>query len=65
MKKTGTCPKCSSTQVYPLRKESWMTKIYQTEPSEILRYACLDCGYVETYLADQNELAKLKKKLGG
>ena len=64
MKKTGKCPKCTSTQVIPLQNKPWYTKVYRSDYSLILRYACLDCGYVEEYLTDPDELAELRKKRG-
>lgn len=59
--KTGRCPKCGSTDVrvghgirgpygigsIPL---SWFSSI------KVDRYVCMYCGYVETYVADQDGL---------
>lgn len=69
MKTSNKCPKCSSTQVVLLGGTTFSSKIYPTpgvtEYSLVARYACTDCGYVEEYLVDPDELAELKGKLTG
>ena len=70
MKTSGQCPKCSSKQVVQLAGQSFGTKMYPAggEYSTVVKYACTDCGYVETYLADPDELEALKRNprgLGG
>jgi len=67
MKISQQRPKCSSRQVILLSGGDFMTKVYPTassrpEYSLVVKYACTDCGYVEEYLADPQELAELKGK---
>ena len=71
MKKTKTCPKCGSNEIYTdkgqtkrgdrcsLPVSSW-TKLFLDV------YACFDCGFVEEYieyddLRNADKLEKLKK----
>lgn len=65
MKTSGKCPKCASDQVVMVINQSFGTKIYPRDSyaniSSVKRYVCTDCGYLETYLVDQDELAGLKK----
>lgn len=68
MKTNKRCPKCESTQIVQLAGESFMSKIYpfglhDTGYSRISRFACTDCGFVEEYLVDPEELAELKQAL--
>ena len=67
MKTSGQCPKCSSKQVVQLAGQSFGTKVYPAggEYSTVVKYACTDCGYVETYLANPDELELLKRSLKG
>ncbi len=67
MKKTRKCPKCSSNQVVMLLGQTFGTKVYPRPKygnySTVEKYACTDCGYVEVYLADPEEIKELKKSL--
>ena len=68
MRSSGHCPKCASTQVVLLGGATFNSKVYpfgheDTGYSTVGRYACTDCGFVEEYLVDQDELAELKKAL--
>jgi len=67
MKKTHQCPKCSSNQVVMLLGSVFGEKVYPRTQygnySDVEKYACTDCGYVEVYLADQQEIATLKKSI--
>lgn len=56
--KSGTCPKCSSSNVY--------FKQYALDPINLdgkrvehVNYICTDCGYFETYITDKYALSKL------
>lgn len=64
MKKTGICPKCNSTEVYyEMLKRSQRNPIF-ISTFGIVRfdlYACVDCGYIEEYIAD--EFARDKDKM--
>ena len=65
MKTTGKCPKCGSDQVVMLYGQDFGTKIYprprNANISTVARYTCTDCGYLETYLIDRDELKALKE----
>jgi transposase-like protein len=67
MKKNHTCPKCASTNVVSTMDQPFYTKVYPRpafENSSIVeRYVCTDCGYLETYLVEDEELTELKKRL--
>jgi len=67
MKTSGQCPKCSSKQIVQLTGQSFGTMVYPASGrySTVVKYACTDCGYVETYLTDPNELDLLKKDARG
>ena len=56
--KSGTCPKCSSSNVcfkaYALDKVTLDGK-----GVEYADYVCTDCGYFETYITDMNPLRKI------
>jgi predicted nucleic-acid-binding Zn-ribbon protein len=67
MKTSQQCPKCASKAVVQLAGQSFGTKVYPAsgEYSTVVKYACTDCGYVETYLADPGELQALKKSPNG
>ncbi|WP_338768620.1 hypothetical protein WAF17_08180 [Bernardetia sp. ABR2-2B] len=56
MKKTGICPKCNSTEVYYERTtRSERNLIYISTFGQIRfdLYACIECGYIEEYIADE------------
>ena len=69
MKKTNTCPKCSSTDVVRIEggfeshdnriQIDW--SIFSAIP--VHRYVCCNCGFSEEWL-DQEDLQKLKDKFG-
>lgn len=63
--KDGTCVKCGSTEVYRRKQHyaqgisSLVISILKTIYLDI--YACTTCGYIETYLPDEqakNDIAK-------
>jgi predicted nucleic-acid-binding Zn-ribbon protein len=68
--KKGVCPKCQSKEVYSGAKVSpksgWNNS--NTIPVSGLRTAALDnyvcgsCGYVESYIARDKDLAVIRKK---
>ena len=67
MKTSGQCPKCSSKEIVQLAGQPFGTTVYPSGgvPSRVVKYACTDCGYVETYLADPSELELLKRNPRG
>ena len=64
--KSGTCPKCNSTDVY--FKPYALDKVtLDGRGVEYTDYVCTNCGYFETYIADKAALSripKLAEKLG-
>lgn len=57
--KSGTCPKCSSTDVR-------VTTVINTKMVPFVRefdmYICTACGYFEQYVADPGKLAAVAQK---
>ena len=62
--KSGQCPKCGSPEVYhrtrgPLEEgvsiSLWAAATLDT-------YVCTNCGYVEDYVLDDSNFAKIVKK---
>ena len=77
--KSGKCPKCDSARVHcnslrgPLSKgTSSQIQISAWDTDQIDNYVCVDCGYMESYLAGEKTLATIAatwpavaKKSGG
>ena len=73
--KTGKCPICNSSNVYKCKrgidwgsKSQWI-EIWTEESEsrtnlwvEFDSYVCVDCGYFETYIAEQNALNEIRAK---
>lgn len=67
--KSGRCPKCGSTDV---RSKPGAGKYghHGRIPSgwgldagvPVDRYVCVDCGFVETYVADEKHRRKIREK---
>lgn len=56
--KNGTCPKCSSSNIY--FKPYALDKVtLDGKGVEYANYVCTDCGYFETYITDRDALAKI------
>lgn len=66
MKSTGTCPKCSAGDVHVVAMD-WR-RIGAEIPTglftraKIDHYVCGHCGYVETYISDPEDVAKIAEK---
>jgi len=72
MKKSGQCPKCNSTEVYTNEKAKGhghrsilMVSIFSS--AQINAYICLNCGFMEEYLAPQtmsnpSKMEKIRSK---
>ena len=67
MKNTGTCPKCSSTDIRTYRGRTWATMIpvgYKVFGAVYTSwFVCASCGFVETWIERQEDLATIRKKL--
>ena len=68
--KQGKCPKCGSTNIYgaddlPLKSGPFGSNaipISLTTMAALDNYVCVDCGLVESYVADEYMLKKISKK---
>ena len=68
--KQGTCPKCGSANIYyaedlPLKSGPFGSNsipISLTAMAALDNYVCVNCGLVESYVADEYMLKKIAKK---
>lgn len=68
--KTGRCPKCGSNKVYsaadlPLKGGPFGSNsipVSLTSMAPLDNYVCVDCGLLESYVADQDKLAEIARK---
>jgi predicted nucleic-acid-binding Zn-ribbon protein len=68
--KTGRCPKCGSNKVYcaadlPLKGGPFGSNsipVSLTSMAPLDNYVCVDCGLVESYVADKDKLAEISRK---
>ncbi|MCP4630663.1 MAG: hypothetical protein GY850_45190 [bacterium] len=68
--KTGTCPKCSSDEVFSgagvtLKKGPFGSNsipVGLTSIAALDNYVCGECGYVESYVSDPKKLAEISRK---
>jgi ribosomal protein S27AE len=68
--KKGTCPLCGGKEIYSGAGLRWKSGMHQsnTIPVSLLRTAVLDnfvcgqCGYIQSYIAKEGDLAAIKKK---
>ena len=68
--KQGKCPKCGSTAVYsatdmPLKSGPFGSNsipVSLTSMAALDNYVCVDCGLVESYVADESMLEKIARK---
>ncbi len=68
--KSGQCPKCGSKAVYsgadiPLKSGPFSSNaipIGLTSMAALDNYVCVDCGLVESYVADEYMLKKIARK---
>jgi predicted nucleic-acid-binding Zn-ribbon protein len=62
----GVCPKCGSREVYT--KKHGMMGNYRVLPITIMDsvnfqdFVCTECGYVESYILDQQALNRIAQK---
>lgn len=66
MKKTGKCPKCESREIYRLGKRPTngisVMNIGAFSRALLYNYVCTACGYVESYVADEDKMSAIVKK---
>jgi predicted nucleic-acid-binding Zn-ribbon protein len=68
--KQGQCPKCRSTKIYfakdlPLKSGPFGSNsipVTLTVLAALDNYVCLDCGLVESYVAEESMLNKIADK---
>ena len=68
--KQGKCPKCGSANIYsavdmPLKSGPFGSNsipVSLTAMAALDNYVCVDCGLVESYVADTYMLEKISKK---
>ncbi len=73
MKFSGKCPKCGGTSIVRIpdnpNRYSSGNSIYTTTFTlmgkiPVIRYVCGDCGYVENWVEQKSELAKIHHTFG-
>jgi predicted nucleic-acid-binding Zn-ribbon protein len=68
--KQGKCPKCGSTNIYsaadlPLKSGPFGSNaipVSLTAMAALDNFVCVDCGLVESYVADESMLKRIAKK---
>ena len=70
--KSGRCPKCGSTEVHAGTRVSAKGGVYGSNSipigalgfsyAALDNYVCATCGYVESYIADEDKLRKIALK---
>ncbi|KJS28838.1 MAG: hypothetical protein VR64_22675 [Desulfatitalea sp. BRH_c12] len=68
--KNGQCPKCGSKKIYfaddlPLKGGPFGSNtipVSLTSMAPLDNYVCVDCGLVESYVADKDKLAEITRK---
>ena len=69
--KSGQCPKCGSFEVYSGAYVPNKYVYYNTIPVsgglfsqvvELDNYVCVNCGYVESYISDEEQLRRIADK---
>lgn len=72
MKNSRCCPKCHSNNIVRVPDDAHryltnsicITKTVTVERIPVARYVCCDCGYVENWVENRNELDKIKRTFG-
>lgn len=73
MKQTGRCPKCNSTNIIRIpdheSRHASGNNIYTTTFTllgkiPVIRYVCVNCGYVENWVETKEELDIIKDTFG-
>jgi len=68
--KNGKCPKCGSNSVYcgdeiPLKSGPFGSNsipVTLVSIASLDNYVCTDCGYLESYVAEQEKLEEIAEK---
>lgn len=73
MKNTNKCPKCGSGNIVRIpdnpNRHASGNNIYVTTMTligkiPVIRYVCCDCGYVENWVEEKEELERIKNTFG-
>ncbi len=73
MKNTKRCPKCSSREIirvpdnpgrYASGNNIYTSTVTLWKKVPVIRYVCLDCGYVENWVEQPQQLTELQKTFG-
>jgi len=72
MKNSRCCPKCHSNNIVRVPDDAHrylansicITKTVTVERVPVARYVCCDCGYVENWVENRNELDTIKRTFG-
>ncbi|MEP6902311.1 MAG: zinc ribbon domain-containing protein [Actinomycetota bacterium] len=61
--KSGICPKCGESEVYGDHAKTHGLSVIWTAilPAHTILLACANCGYLEFYIENEKDLAKVKK----
>jgi predicted nucleic-acid-binding Zn-ribbon protein len=62
--KSGVCPKCGSMEVRDGSGESWLgdknvLRVTFWMKARLQHYVCVECGYIETYVAEPRDLDRI------
>ncbi len=62
--KSGICPKCSSSAIYGDIKNPHGIVVDRMKilPMNTILLVCADCGYLEFYVENEQDLEKIRKK---
>ena len=62
--KSGICPKCGGNEVYGDLNSTHGISVDRMSLPQIntILLACADCGYLEFYIQNENDLLKLKDR---
>jgi predicted nucleic-acid-binding Zn-ribbon protein len=68
--KNGRCPKCGSNKIYaatdlPLKGGPFASNsipVSLTSMASLDNYVCIECGLVESYVAEKDKLAEIARK---
>ncbi len=68
--KSGTCPKCGSTEIHVKANPHWgynydnlfiRYAFWGPGRAQIERYVCMDCGLIEQYVHSRGDIEEIQK----
>jgi DNA-directed RNA polymerase subunit RPC12/RpoP len=62
--KNGKCPRCNSNQVFKKKANNYRAylAISLFNATRLMDYACVECGYIESYVDERNKLESIEKR---